>query len=264
MKFFDLNENENSPLTDAIFEYQNTLNRGNYRALSSYEQEDWDVYEESDFVLKNLELLLLKLEPHEVSSISTKLKEEKFIGLSQIVHLLVSLTIMKKFKEMNPQFDNNFLDTIGASVCVEAGMPGPSLIYLMFLNKNLNIDTKVKLLLIEGMINKIFANKENFGNVSYIALEILINYWLGIVKANPKLELNFAIRASKYEKINTEIPKINKNDLTTIENFIILSLIDLGFNINKVNLKEFYSLSPKLISQSEESLDSQNSINFFN
>lgn len=233
----------NNKLIEALVEYQNALDRGDYTSLDDNDDIIWSENGGIEIVQDKL-LLLLNMSGFEIGQASLKKDLIKnSVELSQILNLLALLDILKNQKEKNanPGEEWRQLKAMGAIVYIEAGLPGPSLLYLNALRNSL-IDEEIKLLLIEGIIINAQCNENKFGILDKIVLKVAVNDWLNIVK-NSSLRNAEKINSKKIIKSNSSFSDEEIfQKMNSVERYLLIALQRFKIEIN-INIIELSGLS---------------------
>ena len=248
MKFFDrtLKEDcEDSPLSEALFNYGCALSRGNYEILDFYipstrEWTDTDEIKAVCYMLKPL-LPILRIDGIDSMSLKDKLYRCVPIDFPKIAHLSASLHIMKNQLSVAPSEELEALKGIGVLVQAEAAMPVPCLAYLGALRYAIHIEDIIKLSLIDCIIIKIQHKKDIFGTLSHLVLRTAIKDWTDIIKKS-KFSSTESVQAKmqRYKTIESSCLSVEamKAELSLIEQYTLLICEKLKNGIGKIHLIE--------------------------
>lgn len=241
MTFFEkITDDEENLLSEALFNYDLALTRGNYSTLDDYTKSiwGWDDSDEIEAVYYMLQPLLsiLLIEGIDSTALKDQLRQCLPIGFRKIAHLSASLHIMKNQAIVELHEELEGLKGIGILVQVEANMPVPCLIYLGALRQS-NLDDILKLQLIDCMIIKMENSGDIFGHLSHLVLRTAIKYWFDVFnKTRLNLNENLKLKIEKYNAIKKEVDNFSVEKLSLIERYMLLSCQKLRNDIGKIEL----------------------------
>lgn len=247
MKFFGQNDNEiNNLFSEALLQYHNDLNNGNYETIEGYTIDNygWADKDELDILENTLKplLLLLPIEGINSTNLRAMFELDLPIGLPKIADLLATINILKEQAQVQPAEELRQLEEISeVSLQVEAAIPGPCLAYLGALRYS-NLDIQSKFLSVNSIIIRTLSNLNKFDILDQIVLRVAMVDWLnGLHQLEPEIQERFADKIKEYTEQVNACYTINeiKEKLTLVEKYIVLSLEKLNNRIGEIYLTEF-------------------------
>ena len=228
MKLFEQTreaKNEANPLTDALFEYEGSLERGNYTTLNYYNREEYDWTDADEvgaieFLLKPF-LGQLHVSGVNRETLSQQLYQQVPISFAKIAHLQFALEILKKQATVTADKEFESLKAIGILTRVEAGMPVPCIAYLGAIRHS-NLANTLKLSLINGIIINLAHHQNTFGALGDLALRTAVNDWIQTAERSGLDKFKKAKVTNLLEQYQT-VPSVNevRSQLSLIETYTL-------------------------------------------
>ncbi|STX38919.1 hypothetical protein [Legionella feeleii] len=162
---------EEIALSNAVEEYMQSITQGDY--APELPEMDWDAKDEASYI----ERLLSPVSEY-FNNLSVPPSFEA--GIPAIAHLLASLTILKEIGGVSADDRLKKLEKMGVRTQVQAGMPGPCMIYIHALLGSPEYDAISKIHLLGDVINSINDNINTFGALGSTVLTVALNGWFDI------------------------------------------------------------------------------------
>lgn len=235
MKFFTPNLSENAALNDAIDNYQEEFNEGNYVIDP---EKLWGSEDEKTLIRSRLQRFANNLSNEEWSTLKQKIDESPSVGLGPILNLLAIVHLLKKQEDLKSDDALQLSKEIDVQYFVRAGMPGPCLLYLNALKEDDSILTSVKQTLVDDLITKLVAQQNSFGILSEIVLKVAIENQRQIIR-QPEEESN-QIKLQKYSELEQKLSSVDelKSKMTGIDSCILGLLRQFKNNMGQNFLSE--------------------------
>lgn len=229
------NDKSSVLLLNALSDYQIDLERGNYDTLDAYSHE-WNALEVwsaiSDSVNKASKNLLLSTQ--EVADFTSQIKKEPLIHLGPIAQFITLIHFSKTKTQIKPENELNYLNKNSKiELYIEAGMPGFSLIYLDAVMHSL-LSTQSKLSTLSQIIISLAKNKGQFGLLSDLIIQILVQQWLRLFEQlEPEYKMNFMVSKDEHQQRVSHCLSIEEaqKKLTLIEQYTLKILDKLNNGI---------------------------------
>lgn len=218
--------NENAlMLLNALSEYQMDLERGNYDTLDAYisEWQTEDVYDVIDDSINEASNNRL-FSAQELEHFSSQLKADHFVRFALIAQFFSLLHLPQIPSQIKPEDELNYLNTnLMLELYVAAGFPG---FCLMSLNATMHslLDTQAKLSALSQIIISLEKNKEQFGSLNDLIMQIVVYHWLQLFEQlKPEFKINFTV--SKEEHLQRASHRMNieeaRKKLTFFEQYTL-------------------------------------------
>lgn len=213
LKFFPQMEGENnSSLYNAVDQYLQFLATGDYEPEF---ENGWDDEEQAAFI-KSILKNNLKHFGHMAVPNSIE------INLPCIAHLFASLRILEETANLSGSEKFNKLKEIGALAQVEAGMPGPCLIYLNAILKSSTYDNISKIGLLNDVINNLKDKTNKYGVLGTVVLSVAIKEWFLIENGLDKHQKDVLSEdAETFGSLQGKYSLEKKTELTFIDKCIM-------------------------------------------
>lgn len=231
---------EKNMFIDALSQYHNDLEEGNYRTLTDYTQEafSWTTRDELDFLETTLKPYVLKLALPGITlaNIRAKLEIDGSMGMPRIVDLLTSISLLKNKEagviSLEKQADLH-------EMLIEAAIPSASFVCLATLRDD-KVDVRIKLSSLSNIIDDIKDNIDDFGASARLVCCTAIIDWLQVYPIlNADVQARFLANKNRYndllavclerEKANTSTNLVEQCTLMCLKSVVgELTMIDIA------------------------------------
>lgn len=215
-------------LSNAVEEYMQSITQGDH-ALELPEI-DWDAKDEASYIKR-----LLSPVSEYFNDLSPPPSLE--VGILGIAHLLASLTILKEMSGVNTDDRLKKLERMGIMTQVQAGMPGPCMIYIHALLRSSKYDAISKINLLGDVINSINDNINTFGALGSTILTFALNEWFTIFNGlNAKVKTTLSKDKEKHRALQKMDSQ--KEEMTFVDQCILQVWNALSIDVSIGLMKE--------------------------
>ncbi|MCC5015537.1 MULTISPECIES: hypothetical protein [unclassified Legionella] len=158
-------------LSNAVEEYMQSITQGDY--APELPEMDWDANDEASYIER-------LLSPVSEYFNHLSIPPSSDAGLPAIAHLLASLTILKEMSGVKADDRLKKLEKMGVMTQVQAGMPGPCMIYIHALLQSPKYDIISKTNLLGDVISYLSGNINTFGGLGSTVLVFALKEWFAM------------------------------------------------------------------------------------